>query len=100
MNDQQADRPVLGGINGDTAGNLPGPDGGWPGWAAVLAMWARTFAWMGIVKGVGVMLPTLQQQFDTETWIIGWITSMLFTVSGLIGMLVFNQSAREQQRFS
>ena len=61
------------------------PDGGRRGWIAVLAMFARNMVWVGVSKGLGVMLPTLQVQFASETWILGWITAMVFAMCGVIG---------------
>ena len=62
----------------------PEQDGGRPGWIAGFTMWLVYFIWSGFIKGLGIMLPTLQQQFGTSTSIIGWIIAMLFTMSGLI----------------
>ena len=60
-------------------------DGGTAGRIAVLTFWTDCFVWVGIVKGLGVMLPTLQTQFETKTWIIGWMIATTVGVSGLTG---------------
>ncbi|XP_071791115.1 monocarboxylate transporter 12-like isoform X2 [Asterias amurensis] len=55
------------------------------GWLAVLALWTQTFVYIGIVKGVGIMLPTLRYQFQTQTWVIGWMAALILATSGLVG---------------
>ena len=60
-------------------------DGGRAGWIAVLTWWTFTFVWMGTTKGWGVMLPTLQHQLGADTWLLGWISSTVVGVSGIIG---------------
>ncbi|XP_038059313.1 monocarboxylate transporter 12-like isoform X2 [Patiria miniata] len=52
-------------------------------WFALLAMWTRLFIWSAIFKTIGMMLPLLQDQFNTTAWILGWITSTIGTASGL-----------------
>ena len=59
--------------------------GRWAERIAVLTFWTDCFVWVGIVEGLGVMLPTLQTQFETKTWIIGWMIAMTIGVSGLTG---------------
>ena len=63
---------------------IQGQDGGFPGWIAVLSLWTTSLIWTGIFKGLGIMLPTLQQQFGTNTAVIGWMIGMVGTMSGLI----------------
>ena len=63
----------------------PAPDGGRRGWIAVLTLWTSNAIWVGITKGLGIMLPTLRHQLDTQTWIIGWITSMVVVMTGVMG---------------
>ena len=44
-------------------------DGGLHGWIAVLGLFTSETAWaVLLVKGLGMMLPTLQEQFVTSTW--------------------------------
>ena len=52
-------------------------DGGTLGWLAVLGTFATMMAWTGMVKGLAVMLPTLQEQFNTSTWLLGWMIAIL-----------------------
>ena len=54
-------------------------------WVTVLTLWSNNFIWVGIIKGLGIMLPTLQQQLTTQTWIIGWITAMVVATGGFVG---------------
>ncbi len=51
-------------------------DGGFHGWMAVLGFFASKMAWVILVKGLGMMLPTLQEQFATSTWLIGWMVAI------------------------
>ena len=67
------------------SGHYEGPDGGRSGLVAVLALWTKNLLEIGITKGLGIMLPTLQEQLATQMWIIGWITSMITATSGIIG---------------
>ena len=59
-------------------------DGGRRGLVAVLALWSRHLAWVGATKGLGIMLPVVQEQMDTQTWVIGWITAGIPAVGGLV----------------
>ena len=61
------------------------PGVGRAGWIAVLTLWVRAVVWMWILKGIGIMLPTIQEQFDSTTWVMGWISSLFIVVSGFIG---------------
>ncbi|XP_038044229.1 monocarboxylate transporter 12-like [Patiria miniata] len=54
------------------------------GWVAVLTMWTRGVIRVAMLKGLGMMLPTLQDQFGTTTWAIGWMTSLIVAVGGLV----------------
>ncbi|XP_038077330.1 monocarboxylate transporter 12-like [Patiria miniata] len=56
------------------------------GWFVVLALWTRLFILVGIYKAIGMMIPLLQVQFDTTTWILGWITSIIGAPAGLAGI--------------
>lgn len=66
-------------------GKTEEPDGGWPGWVAVLSVWTKGFILVGILKGLGILMQTLQEEFGVQTWILGWISSLLLTTIGLIG---------------
>ena len=50
-------------------------------WFAVLCLLVSWLMWTGILKGLGIMLPTLTEQFTTEKWLIGWL---MIIVSGSI----------------
>ncbi|XP_033639068.1 monocarboxylate transporter 11-like [Asterias rubens] len=52
-------------------------DGGLHGWIAVLCLFAVKIAWTVLAKGMGMMLPTLQEQFVTSTWLIGWMVAFV-----------------------
>ena len=54
-------------------------------WLAVLVAWSLWFFWGGLIKGLGVLLPTLQVQFATRTWIVGWIIGMATAAIGISG---------------
>ncbi|XP_038044230.1 monocarboxylate transporter 11-like [Patiria miniata] len=60
------------------------PDRAQAGWVAVLTMWTRGVIRVAMLKGLGMMLPTLQDQFGTTTWAIGWMTSLIVAVGGLV----------------
>ncbi|XP_071795973.1 monocarboxylate transporter 6-like [Asterias amurensis] len=64
-------------------------DGGLHGWIAVLGSFTSKIAWCNLVKGLGMMLPTLQEQFDTSTWLIGWMVAFVHSgafISGVLAM--------------
>ncbi|XP_022081535.1 monocarboxylate transporter 13-like isoform X2 [Acanthaster planci] len=52
------------------------------GWYAVLCLHADWLLWTGVVKGLGVMLPTLRVQFAAETWMIGLLSGPLEAAFG------------------
>ena len=52
-------------------------DGGLHGWIALLGLLTTKVAWCNLVKGLGMMLPTLQEQFVTSTWLIGWMVAFV-----------------------
>ncbi|XP_022103961.1 monocarboxylate transporter 12-like [Acanthaster planci] len=55
------------------------------GFLAVLGVWTNWFFWASAVKGLAVMLPTLQDQMDTNTWVIGWMIVVVEVTANLIG---------------
>ncbi|XP_022103958.1 monocarboxylate transporter 12-like [Acanthaster planci] len=55
------------------------------GFLAVLGVWTNWFFWISAVKGLAVMLPTLQDQMDTYTWVIGWMIVLVEVTANLIG---------------
>ncbi|XP_038066813.1 monocarboxylate transporter 12-like [Patiria miniata] len=64
----------------------PPVDGGKVAWIAGLALWTRNFMWPGVLKGLGIMLPTIQDQLGAATWTMGWISSLITVVAGISGV--------------
>ncbi|XP_071795924.1 monocarboxylate transporter 2-like [Asterias amurensis] len=62
-------------------------EGGLHGWIAVLGLFTAKIAWAVLVKGMGMMLPTLQEQFDTSTWLIGWMVAFVSAGFEILGIL-------------
>ena len=60
-------------------------DGGYLGWMGVLGTFAAGMTWNGMTKGLAVLLPSLQEQFDTSTWLLGWMIAIIDGVSDLAG---------------
>ena len=60
-------------------------DGGHHGWIAVLGLFTCCVAWIGMLKGLGMMLPTLQEQFVTSTWLIGWMVAFVEAGAAISG---------------
>ncbi|XP_038068176.1 monocarboxylate transporter 13-like [Patiria miniata] len=58
--------------------------GGHQVWCAVLCMHLNCLLWCGLDKALGVMLPSLTEQFATKMWVIGWI---VFIRSGFIHLI-------------
>ncbi|XP_022100068.1 monocarboxylate transporter 12-like [Acanthaster planci] len=52
------------------------------GFYIVLCMHISTLLWAGLIKGLGVLLPTLRDQFTVYTWMIG---SLIAAVSAMAG---------------
>ncbi|XP_071795626.1 monocarboxylate transporter 12-like [Asterias amurensis] len=62
-------------------------EGGLHGWIAVLALFASSAAWAAITKGLGMLLPTLQEQFVTSTWLIGWMVAFVDAAAQLSAII-------------
>ena len=60
------------------------PDAGWS-WMVLLGAHISFFLWEGLCKGLGVLLPTLTEQFDTETWPVGWAIGLMLAARGISG---------------
>ncbi|XP_022098073.1 monocarboxylate transporter 12-like [Acanthaster planci] len=58
-------------------------DGGVTGWIAVLTLFTLNMSGIGVTKGFGVLLLTLQDQLASATWILGWIAAMAIATSGI-----------------
>ncbi|XP_038073901.1 monocarboxylate transporter 13-like [Patiria miniata] len=57
------------------------------GWYAVLCLFVSYVLWVWLIKGLGVMLPTLQEQFAAQTWLVGWMLSIITAVICVTGLL-------------
>ncbi|XP_038073186.1 monocarboxylate transporter 12-like isoform X2 [Patiria miniata] len=55
------------------------------GWYAVLCVHVSWLLFAGLIKGLGVMLPTLKEQFATDTWLIGWMIAIISGTGNLLG---------------
>ncbi|XP_071789705.1 monocarboxylate transporter 12-like [Asterias amurensis] len=62
-------------------------DGGLHGWIAVLGLFTTKVAVSTTLKGLGMMLPTLQEQFLTSTWLIGWMVAFVDAGAQISGIL-------------
>ncbi|XP_071795591.1 monocarboxylate transporter 12-like [Asterias amurensis] len=62
-------------------------DGGLHGWIAVLCLFTTKMAANLLVNCLGMMLPTLQEQFMTSTWLIGWMVAIVDAASQFSGIL-------------
>lgn len=60
-------------------------DGGRNGWIAVIVAFITWFFWIGTTKGLAIMLPSLQVQFNTSTWLIGWMVAIIDATATLVG---------------
>ncbi|XP_022104082.1 monocarboxylate transporter 12-like [Acanthaster planci] len=49
------------------------------GWFAVLCVHVEWLLWAGLIKSLGVLLPTLQEQLTADTWMIG---GLIATITG------------------
>ncbi|XP_038056042.1 monocarboxylate transporter 11-like [Patiria miniata] len=89
MSDTEASQSESSDIQENTSPvRSPEPDAGHRGgWVSLLTMWTRGVTRMAILKGLGMMLPTLQDQFGTTTWVIGWMTSLMIGMGGLVAPL-------------
>ena len=57
----------------------------WRGCFLILMYFTYAMIWEGVYKSLGVLLPTLRDQFTTQTWIIGIVTSVLGVSSSISG---------------
>ena len=63
-------------------------------WFAVICLLVSMFMWIGIIKGQGIMLPTLTEQFTTETWLTGWLMVIVSGSIYLTGKVCFKTCYR------
>ena len=85
MGDPNHDRVAAGSASSNFEDESSGPDGGRQGLIAVLVAWTRGFVWVGVFKGLGVMLPTLQDQFGMKASIMGSVSVLFVAAEGIIG---------------
>ena len=52
---------------------------------AILGVWTNWFVWTGAIKSLAVLLPTLQDQMATYTWVIGWVIAITEVAADLTG---------------
>ncbi|XP_071789706.1 monocarboxylate transporter 12-like [Asterias amurensis] len=62
-------------------------DGGLHGWIAVLSLFTTNVVVSTSLKALGMMLPTLQEQFLTSTWLVGWMVALVDAGSEISGIL-------------
>ncbi|XP_038075963.1 monocarboxylate transporter 11-like [Patiria miniata] len=55
------------------------------GWCAVLSLHMTWLVWTGLIKGLGVMLPVLQEEFQSSTWLVGWTIAIINGISDFVG---------------
>ena len=54
----------------------------------VLLAFTSNFLWGGVFKILGLMLPTLRDQLDTEIWILGTMVSIAVATIDITGRFV------------
>ena len=59
-----------------SAARMSSKDNTWSWWIS-LGAFIIYFLSAGMIKGLGVMLPVLREQFTTQTWVIGMIISLV-----------------------
>ena len=63
-------------------------NGGVTGWVAVLTLFTLNVSSVGVTKGLGVLLMTLEDQLVSKSWILGWIVAVSVAISGITGKVV------------
>ncbi|XP_071803118.1 monocarboxylate transporter 12-like [Asterias amurensis] len=56
------------------------------GWFAVMCLLLDWMLWVGVIKGLGFMLPTFKEQFEVQTWLIGWMVAIVVGVINFAGI--------------
>ena len=56
-------------------------------WVVLLAVTFMTFFVMGSIKSFGVLIPTMKEQLNTDTWIVGSCVAIILTWGYIIGKL-------------
>ncbi|XP_072030778.1 monocarboxylate transporter 13-like [Amphiura filiformis] len=62
-------------------------DSGWA-WMILLSSFMTMMLWDGTIKSLAVLLPTLQQQFATRTWMIGGMIALMNAVKDFSGPII------------
>ena len=57
------------------------------GWIAVACLNVTWMLWTGTIKGLGLMIPSLMEQFTAQTWLIGWMIAIVIAVINISGNL-------------
>ncbi|XP_038061079.1 monocarboxylate transporter 12-like [Patiria miniata] len=55
------------------------------GLLAILSTWVNWFTWTGAVQGLATLLPTLRDQMETYTWVVGWMIVIIEVTLNLVG---------------
>ena len=61
----------------------------------IVSAFSSSFIAAGNVKALGVMLPSLKEQLDTDTWIVGSSISIVLLAGCLLGKRSFMHSVSE-----
>ncbi|XP_072025126.1 monocarboxylate transporter 13-like [Amphiura filiformis] len=72
-------------------------DSGWS-WMILVAASIMMFIWEGLVKSLSVLLPTLKEQFETHTWMIGLMITLMISVRDVAGLVVGILASKENNR--
>ena len=56
--------------------SVTGKDGGWA-WIVCAGAFVALLLETGMVKGLGLLLPALREEFSSFTWVIGLIISLV-----------------------
>ena len=65
------------------------------GWLVVASAHVAIMMWDRDTKALAVLLPTLKEQFNAETWMIGWLIAGVSTVLELTGTVVIYTKANK-----
>ena len=61
------------------------PDRRSPRIVAVLCCWFVAFVWIGAMKSLAVLMPTLRDQMETYTWVVGWMIVIMEVAIDVVG---------------
>ena len=57
-------------------------------WMVLISCFFSKLFIQGIRKSFGVLLPTLEREFNTEVWILGSVVALFISVGDFIGMIM------------